>query len=221
MVRKTLTILLLGSALLGLGGGEARAAANPWMIAAQVLQLLNAGPALPAFLQKSAASGTNPDFTYGVLQNAHGLQEQGLPPEAYLLKANEGLAKGYPPPKILPALHQTRRQTEQAGALVREAEGRGWTFPDPMSRTRSIQEFQWALMNQTPPSVLRSRMGQVNQAEYFPQAWKGWHQGRRGPPPWAQNKKPKEFKGKGPKGHGGPPWGQGNHGHGKNKGKFK
>ncbi|MDX1386464.1 MAG: hypothetical protein R3257_02665, partial [bacterium] len=96
------------------------------------------------------------------------------------------------------------------------------------SRLQTVQEFQWALMNQTPPSVLRSMLGQVSQAEYFPQAWKGWQQGRKGPPPWAQKwakpgkgKKPKEFKEKGPKGHGSPPWGKGNHGGGKNKGKFK
>lgn len=131
--------------------GFAQSQATPWMIATETLQLLNSGPALPAFLQKSAQRGSEPNFVYGVLHESRQLNERGLPPEPYLLKANEGLAKGISPSQIRPALEGTRRQTEQAEVLVNEAQFRGLVFSNPQQRRLAIQEYQWGLRGFSAP----------------------------------------------------------------------
>lgn len=171
---------------------------SPWMIAAETLQLLNSGPALPAFLQKSAQRNTDPNFVYGVLHNAHQLNERGLPTGPYLLKANEGLAKGIGPAQIRPALEAARRQTELAESLVSEAQARGLVFSNPQQRQRAVQEYQWGLQGFSAPP-----------------AW-GTHGGKYPPGQGPGHvKKPKHSKKMDPHGSNGHGWGQGKKGQGK------
>lgn len=215
-MQKTLIPIFLMVALLMGGNARAQGGPGPWAIAAQALQITTATPALLGFLQKSGQQGADPDFVYGVLGEARRLQDRGLPPDSYLLKANEGLAKGISPAGMDPALNRTRRETEMAGSLVAEAQGRGWSFQNPGERLRTIQEFQWALLNQTPSSVLRRLAFETPAPQYFPHAWKAWKGGPAGPPAWGRGwEKPgrgpkfNHSHNKGPNGAGGRGWGHG------------
>lgn len=196
-MRRIFLIFFLSAMSLVTRIGLAQTPATSWMIAAQALRLLNAGPALGAFLQKSAQRGVDPNFVYGVLQNARELDERGLPTEPYLLKANEGLAKGIPPTQIRPALEGTRRWTERAESLVDGAQARGLVFSNPQQRRLAIQEYQWVLMREGPypgPGNMK--------------AWKG---GQLHP---KNHKHSDKMYPGGPQGR---PWGAGKKGHGKNK----
>ena len=245
MRRYFFILFLLLSSLLS-RVGSAQGPATQWMIVAETLQLLNSGPALGAFLQKSNQRAADPAFVYGVLHNARQLNDRGLPVAPYLLKANEGLAKGIPPVQIRPALEKTRQQTEEAELLVNESQARGLVFSNPQQRRMAIQEYQWALLNQTPSEVLRNFPQHRYQPGALPdymRSWKvehiptpAWDGGWGKPPPghghghgYGQNedhdhgpghvKKSNNFKGIDQNGRKGPHGGP-DHGHGKNKQKF-
>lgn len=114
---------------------------------------LSEGPALSAFLARSSASGVSDDFVLGVLQEARNLEARGIPAEPYLLKANEGLAKGIAPEKIAPALRQTRQRGESALEIVDRAVPSAAGLPSA-ERRRAILQVQSALLNGKSPSDL-------------------------------------------------------------------
>jgi len=138
--------------VLGLAPLKGWAQVGPWQITQATAGLGQGGPALLSFLNYSAARSAPPDFVYQVLKNARSLQDQGLPPSPYLLKANEGLAKGVPHQKMAPILKETQDQTLRAGRWVDQAVARGWKVKSPGQRRRLAQEYQWALLNQIPPA---------------------------------------------------------------------
>ncbi len=150
-MKQTLVIWIL---LFGLAAAApARAQGDP-EIAREAAALGASSPALGAFLAKSSAQGVPRDFTLGVLKEARALEARGIPSEPYLLKANEGLAKGIPPEKIAPALRQTRRRGETAAALVdRTVPGEAAEFKSP-ARRRAILQVQSALLNGSSPAEL-------------------------------------------------------------------
>jgi hypothetical protein len=111
----------------------------------QAVQLQEQGPALQAFLKRSREGQVDPQFTAEVLNRAKALEDQGLPAEPYLLKANEGLAKRVPPKQMAPALEATTARTRSAAALADEAMKRGATA-SPQARRQAILQFQSELM---------------------------------------------------------------------------
>jgi hypothetical protein len=136
--------------------------ASSLQVAQQAALLGTESPALSAFLQRSASRGASPDFVLQVLQNAKKMQEKGLPIEPYLLKANEGLAKGVPPQKIFPALSQTQKQLELADHLVQRAVDRGAVVDSPQERQEATLRFQKALLNQIPSNTLERLSDRVD-----------------------------------------------------------
>lgn len=150
LIQKICLVFLLNAGLCTLAWAQA----TPWGIAQEVAGLYTGGPALTSFLQQSTARNTDPAVTYQVLKNARRLQARGLPTEPYLLKANEGLAKGVSPQRLKLGLGRTQRQTEMAGRLVDRAIARGAVVDSPQARRKTVQEFQWALLNQTSPRDL-------------------------------------------------------------------
>lgn len=132
----------------------ARAQVSSWEILSQTARLHSGGPALLNFLEKSGKGKSDPQLTMEVLQNANRLQEEGLPVDPYLLKANEGLAKGVAPQKIAPALVKTEKQIRTAGKWVQESDWEQRGDFSPLQRRQIIQEYQWALLNGVPPSRL-------------------------------------------------------------------
>ncbi len=143
-MKKTLAIGLL---LLGLAAAAPLRAQGDSEIARQAAAFGAPSPALSAFLTKSAAAGVSRDFTLEVLKEAQALEARGIPSEPYLLKANEGLAKGVPPAKLAPALRQTRQRGESAAALVdRVVPGRAADLRSP-ARRAAILQVQSAMLN--------------------------------------------------------------------------
>lgn len=112
----------------------------------QAAQLQEQGPALQAFLKRSREGQVDPQFTAEVLGRAKALEDQGLPAEPYLLKANEGLAKRVPPKRMAPALEAATARTRSAAALADEAMMRGATA-SPEARRQAILQFQSELMS--------------------------------------------------------------------------
>lgn len=107
----------------------------------QAAQLQEQGPALQTFLRRSREDQVDPAFASEVLTKAKALEEQGLPAEPYLLKANEGLAKRIPPKKMEPALQNTDGQIRSAAGLADDAVKRG-ASASPEARRRAILQFQ-------------------------------------------------------------------------------
>jgi len=150
-MKKTLAIGLL---FLGLATAAPLRAQGDPEIAREAAALGAPTPALSAFLAKSQASGVPRDFTLGVLKEAQALEARGIPSEPYLLKANEGLAKGVPPAKLEPALRQTRQRGESAAALVdRSAPGQAANLRSP-ARRAAILQVQSAMLNGKSPAEL-------------------------------------------------------------------
>ena len=104
------------------------------------------GSALRAFLARSSDPSVPRDFVANVLQEARDLEARGIPSEPYLLKANEGLAKGIAPAKITPVLGQTRRREEAAAAWV-DRMGEGSPEKDASARRAAILQVQAAMLN--------------------------------------------------------------------------
>ena len=96
---------------LGLGFAASLCAQDDPEIAQEAAAL---GPKTPALKALLARQGENKDFVLETLHGARDLKAQGLPTEPYLLKANEGLAKGIPTKRILSALKDSRKRTETA-----------------------------------------------------------------------------------------------------------
>ncbi|MFO1462495.1 MAG: hypothetical protein U1F66_01860 [bacterium] len=115
---------------------------------------LGTSPALQALLRRSAEGGASREFVLGVLQDAQQMQAQGLPTEAYLLKANEGLAKRVPPPKILPVLQESRAGTARAASWVDAVTLREGRRLSPRERQGAILGLQRALLNGASPGEL-------------------------------------------------------------------
>ncbi|MCE9625472.1 MAG: hypothetical protein K8R69_08495 [Deltaproteobacteria bacterium] len=139
-----------------------RAQADP-ELAREAAALGTESPALKALLAREAANPSSRDLVLETLRGAKELKSQGLPPEPYLLKANEGLAKGLPPEKILPAMQESRRRTETAAGLVDSASAKE-TGLSPQARQKAILEMQGALLNGVSPHDLEKalRNGQPN-----------------------------------------------------------
>lgn len=140
-MKVTLAILMLWIALVAPAG--ARAQADD--LNRRAAQLQEQGPALQAFLQRSREGQVDPQFTAEVLNRAKALEDQGLPAEPYLLKANEGLAKKVPSKQMAPALEATTARTRSAASLADEAMKRGATA-SPQARRQAILQFQSELM---------------------------------------------------------------------------
>lgn len=150
-MKKTLAIGLL---LLGLAAAGPLRGQGDAQIAREAAALGAPSPALSAFLAKSAASGVPRDFTLGVLKEAQALEARGIPSEPYLLKANEGLAKGVPPAKLEPALRQSRQRGERAAALVDRAVPDGAADLRSPARRAAILQVQSAMLNGKSPAEL-------------------------------------------------------------------
>jgi len=104
-------------------------------------------PALRALTQRSSQPGVSRDFVLGVLKGARQMQQQGLPTEAYLLKANEGLAKQVSENKLSTALRDSRGDTESAARWVDGAVARENRVLAPQERQRAIVGYQNARLN--------------------------------------------------------------------------
>ena len=130
------------------------AQANPWQIAMMALQIPSGGQPLLSFLQHSAKRGTSSHFVAEVLRESKDLQDRDLPPQGYLLKADEGLAKGVPPDAMQAALLQTSRQSRVAGQWVDRAVARGWIPDRPQDRRSMAERYRWALVNGVSPGKL-------------------------------------------------------------------
>ena len=148
--------ILLGVAF----AGSLRAQTDP-EINREAAALGGEGPALRSFLARSTAQGVPRDFVLDVLKEARGLEAQGIPAEPYLLKANEGLAKGISPQKIRPALQQTQHRGETAARLVDDAVARGARVESPQSRRKANLQFQSALLNGVSPGELEKNIGKM------------------------------------------------------------
>ncbi|MCC6272430.1 MAG: hypothetical protein IT572_03085 [Deltaproteobacteria bacterium] len=150
-MKKTLAIGLL---FLGLAAAAPLRAQRDPDIAREAAALGAPNPALGAFLAKSATAGVPRDFTLEVLKEAQALEARGIPSEPYLLKANEGLAKGVPPAKLEPALRQTRQRGESAAALVDRAVPGGVADLRAPARRAAILQVQSAMLNGKSPADL-------------------------------------------------------------------
>lgn len=150
-MKKTLAIGLL---FLGLATAAPLRAQGDPQIARAAAALGAPSPALSAFLAKSATAGVPRDFILGVLREAQTLEARGIPSEPYLLKANEGLAKGVPPAKLEPALRQTRQRGESAAALVDRAVPDGVADLRSPARRAAILQVQSAMLNGKSPADL-------------------------------------------------------------------
>jgi len=161
-MRRLFAILVLLSSLAA--AFPLRAQGDP-ELAREAAPLGAESPALKALLAREAADPNSRDLVLETLRGARELKSQGLPTEPYLLKANEGLAKGLPPKKILPAMQESRRRTETAAGLVDSAFAKEAGF-SPQARLRAILEMQGALLNGVSTHDLENalRHGQSNSA---------------------------------------------------------
>ena len=152
-MRNAFSILILCFALaapLGLSAQNAE-------VESQAAGLQEQGPALQAFMQRSRQGQVDPAFASEVLRGAKALEDQGLPAEPYLLKANEGLAKRVAPPKILPALGETGTRIRSAAELIDGTVARG-ASATPESRRQAILQLQSALMSGRPRGELEKAL---------------------------------------------------------------
>lgn len=129
-----------------------RAQADP-EIAREAAALGEDSPALKALVEREAEDPSSRELILEAFRGAKELQSQGLPTEPYLLKANEGLAKGMSPKKILPALQESRHRMETAAAVVDSVSPKGAGL-SPQARQRAILEMQGALLNGVSPRQL-------------------------------------------------------------------
>ncbi|MFO1518730.1 MAG: hypothetical protein U1F57_03555 [bacterium] len=142
----------------------ARAQTSPADLARYAEAFGEEKPFAQSFIEKAQRKGSDPRFMMEVLGQAKSMRDQGLPAEPYLLKANEGLAKGVAAPQMLPALRNTQKQTETAGDLVHRALERGAVSPSPQSQRQAVLNYQRALLNQVPSSALQKLSESVDPA---------------------------------------------------------
>ena len=127
--------------------GAASALALPPELARQASGL-QARPAAEAFLQLSEEKHASSEFVAQVLSEAKTLEAQGIAAEPYLQKANEGLAKGFSPAQISPALRQTEERGIVSAQLVNRTLRQSEERPSLASRQEANLRFQQALLNQ-------------------------------------------------------------------------
>jgi hypothetical protein len=154
--RTTCALILFACVVLSpLLSSRARTQTSPQAAVPSVETFGEEKPYAEAFVQKATQQGADPAFVTDVLGRAKQMRDQGLPVQPYFLKANEGLAKKMPPPKISSALDGTQRQTEQAKTFVDRAVERGATVPSPRAKREAILNFQRALLNETSSEQLQ------------------------------------------------------------------
>jgi hypothetical protein len=139
-MKRSLAIFALFFALVGSPPTRAQDGAA---LDRQAAQLQEQGPALQAFLKRSREGQVDPAFASEVLSRAKALEDQGLPTEPYLLKANEGLAKKVGAKRMAPALDQTVSRTRNAAAIV----DKSTPGVSADSRRRAILQVQSGLMS--------------------------------------------------------------------------